>query len=374
MRIYYLYLFFLQNKVNKLSKVLRSFGLFKKKKKDVIEELSESESVTEEDIKPKNPVFKQQVTNYMMHGQEYFHAPPLKPLYERREEYQPPTNDYRHGKQEYQQGPHGYNIRQPEHLPRTHEFQLRPQDYQARRHEYQPRANEYQHRPHEYQHDYHPPYNPGERGYLSPRFNDPYGQMHPQQQARPRDHPNVRPPHSRLRPTAPPYSSSYDTSSYSQVQPPLCLKEIEVKSTGTQSERKMSIFRKFKKKMQPPVIVTHMAAAGDHRSFSTQTAVNTSLQMNRPQKMTKPLFNWKSFQEKAKKAIPSPDLDPMAYSYQTQKELAQGNLKMRNAMLKKIFYKRNPFSPRNLIVKTLLGKDKSSFGDATGVLRPRMFF
>ncbi|CAB3252082.1 unnamed protein product [Arctia plantaginis] len=359
-----------KNKVNKLSKVLRSFGLFKKKKKDVIEELSETESVTEEDIKPKQPPFRQQVTNYMMHGQEYFRSPPLKPLYERRQEYQPPTNDYRHGKLEYPQGPHGYDTRQYEYHPRPHEFQPRQQDYQSRRHEYQPRANEYQHRPHEYQPDYHPPYNPGERGYTSPRLNDPYGQ---QQQPQQHDHPSIPPPHLRQRPTAPPFSSSYDTS-YSQMQPPLCLKEIEVKSTGTQSERKMSIFRKFGKKKQQPVIITHMAAAGDQRSFSTQTAVNTSLQMNRQQKMTKPLFNWKSFQEKAKKAIPSPDLDPIAYSYQTQKELAQGNLKMRNAVLKKIFYKRNPFSPRNLIVKTLLGKDKSSFGDATGVLRPRMFF
>lgn len=66
--------------------------------------------------------------------------------------------------------------------------------------------------------------------------------------------------------------------------------------------------------------------------------------------------------------------DPMKFSFNTQKKLAEGDMKMRNAMLKKLFYKRNPFSPRNLIIKTLLGKDKSSYGEPNVTFRPRMFF
>lgn len=64
--------------------------------------------------------------------------------------------------------------------------------------------------------------------------------------------------------------------------------------------------------------------------------------------------------------------DPQTFKYKTQKELAEGDKKMRNAMLKKIFYKRNPFSPNNLVMKTLLGHDQASFGNPNVILKNRL--
>ncbi|XP_075992890.1 uncharacterized protein LOC142987836 [Anticarsia gemmatalis] len=330
-----------KGKGNRFSKVLRSFGLFKKKKKDVIEELSETESVVDEEVK-QNPPFRQEVTNYMMHGQDFYHAPPVDRLYQRPPDYPPQSLDY-HGK---------------------------PHDVHPRMHEYEPGPRDYPPRPYEYQPDYHPPYNPNARDYMVSPQQDPYGQR---LQQRLHGHPNS-PYAPRHRPSAPPFNSSYDTSSYSQMQPHLCLKEIEVKSTGTQSERKMSIFRKFKKRMQQPVLMSAMGTEDDYqRTFSTQTPRPIEVPAKPQINKTKPFFNWKNLQSKAMTGMQGIGSDPMSYSLKTQKELAEGDMKLRNAMLKKLFYKRNPFSPRNLVVRTLLGKDKSSFGEPPTMFRPRMF-
>ncbi|XP_050344947.1 uncharacterized protein LOC126769954 [Nymphalis io] len=149
-------------------------------------------------------------------------------------------------------------------------------------------------------------------------------------------------------PLCPNYDPHYKQQRAPQV--PLCLKEVEVKSIGTQSVRKMSIFSKFTKKIQPPVNQNI-----SQQNYSTPTRDKPSL--------------WKSWQEKAKQQ----STDPLAFSFKTQKQLEQGDMKIRNAMLKKLFYKKNPFSPRNLIIKTILGKDKSSFGNPPKMYKPRMF-
>ncbi|KAJ0180235.1 hypothetical protein K1T71_003639 [Dendrolimus kikuchii] len=289
-----------KKKKNKFANVLRSFGIFKKKKKDVIEELSESESTIEVDIKPKLPPFRQDITNYSMYGQEYFQRPLVGP-YE-------PRNP-----QCYQDYPH------PPCNP-----------------EYPPVNDIYNsHRPHLRQH------------------HEPLHYQSAQQ--RELSHHQPGPSHHYPGPSAPPYHS-YENYNHLHPQVPLCLKEIEVKSIGTQSERKMSFLRKMKTKIQTPGQIPQNM---DYRkTCSTQTA------------QTKPtLFNWKNLQNLEPKMN-----DPMNFTLKTQRELAQGNVNMKKALMKKLFYKRNPFSPRNLIVKTLLGKDKSSFGAPPRMYKPRMFF
>lgn len=156
----------------------------------------------------------------------------------------------------------------------------------------------------------------------------------------------------------PPYPNYYDPH-YGTASPqvPICLKEIEVKSIGTQSVRKMSLLQKFTNKMQVPATKP---------KESSQTPSSTQ---NTKEKPGKNLFDWKKLQAK----VLEPNTDPFKYSYKTQKRLAEGDIKMRNAMVKKLFYKRNPFSPRNLLVRTLLGKDRSSFGEPPKMYKPRMF-
>ncbi|CAH2086934.1 unnamed protein product [Euphydryas editha] len=271
-----------KGKQSPFKKVLRSLRLLRRKR-DVIEEETESESTVEVNLKSKPP-FKQHITNYSLHGQEYFHPPPIP------EQYCCPPHPHKHSYN------HDHidarNI--PQHLMRN---------------------------------ELHDNYR---------QFYDPMIPSH--------RHPKSYYP--------PPLCHNYDPqcNQLQSPQVPLCLKEIEVKSIATQSERKMSIFHKFAKKIQPPV-----------RQDATQ-------QYSPPPAQNKPTL-WKSLQEKAKQQNP----DPMTFSLKTQKQLAQGDMKLRSAMLKKLFYKRNPFSPRNLIVRTLLGKDKSSFGDPPKMYRPRMF-
>ncbi|XP_059061243.1 uncharacterized protein LOC131854128 [Achroia grisella] len=282
-----------KGKGSKFANVLRSFGFLKKKKNDAIEELSESESTIEVDVKKKSP-FRQEVTNYMMQGQEYFHQPPIPSA-----------------TQQYQN-------------PQFHQH-----------------CNDYSHC-----------CGPNYIGYQSPILS-PY-KIHSTH----REHENLRHHHhySPQEPTAP-YPNSFHNYPQMQTQVPLCLKEIEVKNIATQSDRKMAFFKKLTKRMQPP---TTQSEEDPQKNCSTQTAMDKPV-----------LFNWKNLQAKQNVTFKN---DPLKFSHKTQKELANGDANMRNAMLKKLFYKRNPFSPRNLIVRTLLGKDKSSFGDPPMMYRPRMFF
>ncbi|CAH0406735.1 unnamed protein product [Chilo suppressalis] len=286
-------------KKNKFTKVLRSFGLLKKKK-DVIEEVSESESTFEVSIKAKPP-FHQEITNYSMHCQEYCNRPPI-----------PTRNEPYHS---CSGSPRGCPHKCPRHGSSTQSPM-----YECYNNHKLPCGH---------------------------RTDSPYQS--------PRPHPS-----------APPYPNPYGHLHHTQPQVPLCLKEIEVKSTGTQSERKMPFFRRFKKRMQEPVSVQRIDEYGA-RNCATQTA-------GKPQP-TKILpssklgnFNWKTLQAKVNELDKSDN-----FTYKTQKKLAEGDMKMRNAMFKKLFYKKNPFSPRNLIVRTVLGKDKSSYGEPPMLYRPRLF-
>ncbi|XP_038215343.1 uncharacterized protein LOC119834896 [Zerene cesonia] len=280
-------------KRHKFSKVLQKIGLFKRKKKDIIEEVSESESTVEVKLRHNSkPPFPQHIMDYSVHRQEYFHPPPIH------------DSRYCHA----HDAPHRHACGDDGYGPRTSPY------------------NAHKHR--QCQHDHSTPHC--------------Y--------------------HVQPREAAPCCNHDYDAH-YNNLpkapQVPLCLKEIEVKSTGTQSDRKMSIFKKFKKKTQPPLVQRPVIMQQQH-SGGTQTAKEKNV-----------LFNWKTLQQKAKQA--SSNSDPMKFSLKTQKQLAEGDMKLRNAMLKKLFYKRNPFSPRNLIVRTLLGKDKSSWGEPPKMYRPRMF-
>lgn len=259
-----------------------------RRKRDVIEEETENESVVEVNVKSKPP-FKQHITNYSMHGQEYFHPPPIP------EQFCCPPHVHKH--------PYNHDHRDSRNIPQH------------------PMRNEFHDNCRQFYDPMHPSHRHPKNHYpspLCPNYDPQYNQLHSPQSPIP--------------------------------QVPLCLKEIEVKSIATQSERKMSLIHKFAKKIQPPV-----------RQDATQ-------QYSAPPVQNKPTL-WKSLQEKARQQNP----DPMTFSLKTQKQLAQGDMKMRSAVLKKLFYKRNPFSPRNLIVRTLLGKDKSSFGDPPKMYRPRMF-
>ncbi|XP_022124378.2 uncharacterized protein LOC110999570 [Pieris rapae] len=270
-----------ETKKNKLSRVLNRFGLFKRKRKDVIEEVSESESTVDVDVMPhtRSP-FKQNILNYNVHAQEFFNQP--------RKARCCPAHDSLH---EYACG--------NDHV--SQEF----------------------------------PYDICKHG------------QHPQTST-PQRCPMLRVP-----------SCCYDHNHHNppQVpQVPLCLKEIEVKSIGTQSDRKLSLFPRFKKKAP----ATQMQLQ-QHSTITTQTPKERNI-----------ILNWEKLKQKATKNVSS-NSDPLKFSLKTQKELALGDTKMRNAMLKKLFYKRNPFSPRNLIIRTLLGKDKSSWGDPPRMYKPRMF-
>ncbi|XP_026501630.2 uncharacterized protein LOC113404802 [Vanessa tameamea] len=262
-------------------KVMRSLRLFRKKK-DVIEE----ESETTVHVKPKQkPPFKQNITTYAMHDQQYFHPLPIT-----KQHFGPP-----HSHEHCYNCDHR-NIRNISQHPMRNEFIDKQRLY--------------------------------------------YDQMIP---------PHRNPTHYSPVPLCPNYDRHYHQQQTPQV--PLCLKEVEVKSIGTQSVRKMSIFSKFTKKIQPPA-----------------NQYQTSQQYYTPPTQNKPSL-WKTWQEKAKQQ----STDPLAFSIKTQKQLEQGDMKIRSAMLKKLFYKRNPFSPRNLIIKTILGKDKSSFGNPPKMYKPRMF-
>ncbi|CAF4843254.1 unnamed protein product [Pieris macdunnoughi] len=270
-----------ETKKNKFSRVLNRFGLFKRKKKDVIEEVSESESTVEVDVKPHTrPPFKQNILNYNVHAQEFFNRP--------RKARCCPAHDSLH---EYACG----------NDPISQEF---PYDICKHR--------------------------------------------HPQAHSTPQRCPMLHAP-----------SCCHDHNHHNtpqMPQVPLCLKEIEVKSIGTQSDRKLSLFPRFKKKVQSAQMQLQQ-----HDTITTQNPKERNI-----------ILNWEKLKQKATKNVSS-NSDPLKFSIKTQKQLALGDTKMRNAMLKKLFYKRNPFSPRNLIVRTLLGKDKSSWGDPPRMYKPRMF-
>lgn len=320
------HIFCLQRKRSRFAKVLQSIGLLKKKKKDIIEEISESESSVEVEVKPKTP-FRQEITNYTMHGQEYFNRPPVPPYArpERPYGYGPPLGP-----------PPGYD----------------PRAYYANQTS---------------------PHNDAYPRHSIHRDTIP-------EQGPSRFHHEHRHPDRHGYPSAPPYPNYDPHCSHQQPQVPLCLKEIEVKSTGTQSDRKMSFLQKLAKKQT----VSATARSDPIKNNSTQTPQNN----NNREKPEKPgLFTgWKNQQAKGDANInngkfifknPKGDdanTNPLKFSFKTQKQLAEGDVKMRNAMLKKLFYKRNPFSPRNLIVRTLMGKDQSSYGEPQVSFRPRMFF
>ncbi|XP_039747071.1 uncharacterized protein LOC120624534 [Pararge aegeria] len=258
----------------KLSKLFNTLRLFKKKKRDVIEEMNESESIAGVEEK-RSPPFKQHIQCYAMHGQDYFH-PPV---------------------------PEQHCCYSPCH--------------ECFGNDYDPRTN-YPQPPHDF-------YNNHKYRY---------------------DHPSA-PQYSQKYPTAPPYPN-YDPF-YNQIPPqvPLCLKEIEVKNVGTQSER-TALMQKIVKK-------TTAQQQQEASRYTTPGKEKTNF--------------WKSLQEKAYQN----QNDTMNFSLKTQKDLAQGDMNLKNVMMKKLFYKKNPFSPRNLIMRTLLGKDKSSYGNPPKIFRPRMF-
>ncbi|XP_072944361.1 uncharacterized protein [Epargyreus clarus] len=284
-----------KKKGGKFSKMLRSIGLLKGKKNDVIKEIDESDSSLEVNKTKWRPPFQQNIMNYNMHRQEYVHPPPM-PTY-------------------------------PHHVAHNHQ-------------------SEYCNHP-----VYHDPRNCFSATPRQNKMKDSTGRNSHEHDVRM----HYKSPHHMQ---MPPYANYYD-SHYGNVSPqvPLCLKEIEVKSIGTQSVRKMSFLQKFTNKIPAP--------SSPMKELSQKQSL-TQTDKDRPGKK---MFDWKKLQAKAMQS----NSDPINFSYKTQKRLAEGDNKMRKAMLKKLFYKRNPFSPRNLLIRTLLGKDRSSFGEPPKMYKPSMF-
>lgn len=230
--------------------------------------------------------YRQQMMNYMMHGQEYFRQTPLLP----RRAYPSKSPEYSY------QHPGGIESR-------------RGYSYSPFKHPYEP----------------HPPVT----GDIH------YGSQYPG--------------------TSPSYSTSFDPR-YNPAQPqvPLCLKEVEVKSMGTQSERKKSFLEILKRRMAgaKPQIDPVEEAKNNVEKITKRTG----------------LLNWKNFNEKTMQKNAG-NLN-LTYKY-TQQQLAQTDMTIRDAMIKRFFHKRNPFSSRNPILQTLLGKDKP-MQEPVNLLQPRI--
>ncbi|KAJ2952456.1 hypothetical protein O0L34_g6764 [Tuta absoluta] len=271
---------------------------------------TDTESSFEVDIVPKVrhlPPFRQEIINYAMHEQEFYNKPSYASGYDRYG-YVPPPPGCEHRGPYYPRGP---SVPHGAYTPHRRHEQTIPE-----------------HAPH-----YH---------------------------------------HSHTHPAMPPYQSPYDPyCNHHAPQVPLCLKEVVVKSTGTQSDRKMSFFHKLGRRT-PLDERTDYIPPQPRFTEGTQTFA----EMRRTQKLasepSKPLFpGWKKFQDKVQKDLSE---DPLMYNYKMKQKLQDGDKKLKSTMVKKMFNKRNPFSPNNLIIRTLLGNDPSSFGEPNVTLKPRMFF
>ncbi|XP_063359827.1 uncharacterized protein LOC134649046 [Cydia amplana] len=157
------------------------------------------------------------------------------------------------------------------------------------------------------------------------------------------------------------YDNSYEQCSHAtKPQVPLCLKEVEVRSIGTQSEKKTT-FRMFSQKKQrkddavsPPPRPLVSILRDDRRT-------DTKIPDKKPENPRK-LFNLKP------KAAASKSEPMAALTDKIQKDLTKNDKTMTNAMLRKLFYKRNPFSPQNRFVRTIMEKDTPTYK-----WRPRLF-
>lgn len=289
--------------------MLKSIGIHKKKKKiDNPEGLCESDSAPEVDVKPKHThtPFRQNITNYVMHGQEYYQRPPVP--------------QYVHP--EYGQPPYDHRAYYPM-TPETSEFTPH-------------RVHQQTILEHASSGHYQPPTAPPYPGPYEPH----YGHMHA------------------------PYVP----------QPPLCLKEVEVRSASTQSEKKFSFFSKRSRKGQRQATAQGAVSRWeqDPKTCSTQTAPflkNSDWHTYESQKKEKPGFfsALKNFQ---KGNFDDVGGNPRMFPFSTQNRLTEGDNKVRNVILKKLLIKKNPFAPRNMVVRTLLGKDKFNI---TPAARTRMF-
>ncbi|XP_014368692.2 uncharacterized protein LOC106718980 [Papilio machaon] len=267
----------------KFAKVLQSFGnLLKKRKKEVIQELSESVSTVELDMKPKSP-YRQHVTNYMMHREEYYHPPPIPPNYHY---HTSPEHSYR--------APVGLESRLT-YLASPYASAVQEQ---GMRHGSYPMTSSY-----------------------STSMEHPYHQV-----------PSQVPP-----------------------QVPLCLKEIEVKSIGTQSEKK-SFMKILKSRLAVP---KHIAV----QDPIEEAHKNVSGITKRPG-----LMNWKNLNEKP---LHTRNANVGISVKKTRDELRHTDMTIRNTLIKRFFYKRNPFSPQNPLLQTLLGKDKP-MEEPRNLLRTKM--
>lgn len=174
-------------------------------------------------------------------------------------------------------------------------------------------------------------------------------------------------------PSAPPYSASYVSNPYlHSSQGPVCLREVEVKSIATQSEgNKPSFFGRFGKKAHrapSPVAYTPPAAA----PAPLQPAPH---QQTRRQGFFSRGSNAAPAAPNAPQPVPS-KLDTWKYQLKMQQELANKDQNIRNVLVKKLFAKRNPFSPRNPIIKTILGKDTEQEQKyfKFGAVKPKLLF
>ncbi|XP_063377681.1 uncharacterized protein LOC134664900 [Cydia fagiglandana] len=157
------------------------------------------------------------------------------------------------------------------------------------------------------------------------------------------------------------YDNSYERCSHTkQPQVPLCLKEVEVRSIGTQSEKKTT-FRIFSQKKERKDDAVSSLPRPLVSILRDDRKTDTKLPDTKPENPRK-LFNLKA------KAAASKSEPLATLTEKIQKDLTKNDKTMTNAMLRKLFYKRNPFSPQNRFVRTIMEKDAPVY-----TWRPRLF-
>lgn len=119
-------------------------------------------------------------------------------------------------------------------------------------------------------------------------------------------------------------------------------------STSTQSEKKLSFFKKLTMKLP-------QAKYNDDDYYPSNST--------QKKKVKKPgLFN----------SVPQRPSDIALFTHAEHKKMVLGDTKIRDECLKRMLKKKNPFSSKNLLLKTLMGKDTEPKFDPMKMMRSKL--
>lgn len=116
----------------------------------------------------------------------------------------------------------------------------------------------------------------------------------------------------------------------------------------------MPFFKKFSQKKKPSATVLMQE--------EQKNVAAAQVAQNKPK-----MFSWKQLQAKQEATKSRYDLEPIEYSLKTQKKLAEGDIKLRDALLSKLLKRKNPFSQKNMLARTLLGGKESAGWNMPGI-------